>query len=554
MPDQLITQCPKCSTSFRINDAQLAAAKGAVRCGACLTVFSALDNLVSDSEPPSIAKVKQGSTSSKNAESNNAPISSWPQDNANDIAEGTPAAETSLDENTAPEETGSVVNETANSDPIPEDSDALAYEEPTPDDEGLFDSEEVLSADIPAEETTKLADISEASPNEEAGLFDSEEVLSADTPAEETTDIISFDNSITSEPSDSNEEQSASSKESDQQDQSEISNTGSSSDAFSHETDDTEHKTEEDLDIFQDSPEELSLSANHQDNNNTEDSESFLEDDLSDTFLNINTKEKTEFFTDDADKTSVTHITSNTDESWTEALLDDDEPEYQQKSNDELELSPKTTIDKEQPEEALSNQSIEEPLVASREPAVQDILSNLEASPVEFHTTPISSRPWAKIASYTLGLALCSILLLAEYAWYDFYKLSSNPSLRPWYGLACKALDCELPALIDVKKIKSANLVIRSHPKNKKALVVDAIITNKAAFKQPFPLLELTFSDFSDQVIASRRFKPYEYLGGELAGAKVMPAQTPIHIALEIIDPGKSAVNYQVKFYPSTQQ
>ncbi|MGC3194776.1 MJ0042-type zinc finger domain-containing protein, partial [Pseudomonas aeruginosa] len=36
------TQCPLCSTSFRVNVAQLGAANGAVRCGTCLIVFNAL--------------------------------------------------------------------------------------------------------------------------------------------------------------------------------------------------------------------------------------------------------------------------------------------------------------------------------------------------------------------------------------------------------------------------------------------------------------------------------------------------------------------------------
>lgn len=41
-----ITRCPHCDTSFRVNDAQLAAAGGAVRCGACLLVFTATEHLV----------------------------------------------------------------------------------------------------------------------------------------------------------------------------------------------------------------------------------------------------------------------------------------------------------------------------------------------------------------------------------------------------------------------------------------------------------------------------------------------------------------------------
>src|SRR5690606_16468204 len=51
MSTSLITQCPHCRTSFRVNQAQLSAARGAVRCGACLQVFSALQHLVGGQPP-----------------------------------------------------------------------------------------------------------------------------------------------------------------------------------------------------------------------------------------------------------------------------------------------------------------------------------------------------------------------------------------------------------------------------------------------------------------------------------------------------------------------
>ena len=38
-----ITQCPRCKTSFSISLAQLKLAKGKVRCGFCLQIFSALE-------------------------------------------------------------------------------------------------------------------------------------------------------------------------------------------------------------------------------------------------------------------------------------------------------------------------------------------------------------------------------------------------------------------------------------------------------------------------------------------------------------------------------
>ena len=46
----MFTQCPSCKTNFQVTAEQLKAANGDVRCGHCLTVFSALDHL-SEIEP-----------------------------------------------------------------------------------------------------------------------------------------------------------------------------------------------------------------------------------------------------------------------------------------------------------------------------------------------------------------------------------------------------------------------------------------------------------------------------------------------------------------------
>ncbi len=43
---KMVTRCPQCQTAFKITDAQLAIANGAVRCGACLHVFQARQHWV----------------------------------------------------------------------------------------------------------------------------------------------------------------------------------------------------------------------------------------------------------------------------------------------------------------------------------------------------------------------------------------------------------------------------------------------------------------------------------------------------------------------------
>jgi predicted Zn finger-like uncharacterized protein len=55
LESDFVTRCPKCETTFRVTETQLAAAHGAVRCGACLQVFAANDHLIHaesiDAEP-----------------------------------------------------------------------------------------------------------------------------------------------------------------------------------------------------------------------------------------------------------------------------------------------------------------------------------------------------------------------------------------------------------------------------------------------------------------------------------------------------------------------
>jgi predicted Zn finger-like uncharacterized protein len=99
----------------------------------------------------------------------------------------------------------------------------------------------------------------------------------------------------------------------------------------------------------------------------------------------------------------------------------------------------------------------------------------------------------------------------------------ARTSTARWFQELCPKLGCTVPSRVDIAHIKSSNLVVRSHPEFAGALVVDAIIYNRATFSQPFPLLELRFADLNGRMIASRRFKPGEYLSGELAGQTEMP-------------------------------
>ncbi|CAM3219678.1 hypothetical protein BZK31_16050 [Pseudomonas floridensis] len=182
------------------------------------------------------------------------------------------------------------------------------------------------------------------------------------------------------------------------------------------------------------------------------------------------------------------------------------------------------------------------------EPAVRDqSLLDLSDDPLQLDWQRPKPR-WGRRLAWSLLVMLALAGLAGQYIWYHFDQLARQDQYRPWFQQLCPQIGCKVPSKVDISQLKSSNLVVRSHPEFQGALVVDAIIYNRASFSQPFPLLELRFSDTSGQLIASRRFKPGEYLSGEMAGKEEMPPQTPIHIALDILDPGAKAVNYSLNF------
>jgi len=145
-------------------------------------------------------------------------------------------------------------------------------------------------------------------------------------------------------------------------------------------------------------------------------------------------------------------------------------------------------------------------------------------------------------------IALFLLALVAQVMFFQFQSWSTEPTLRPVYGVACRLLGCELPVMRDITQMRTKNLVVRSHPDLPNALIVDAVIVNQAGYAQVFPDLELRFAAVAGDLVAGRRFAPAEYLAGELTGVRLMPPDTPIQVSLEIEDPGPDAVNYTLTF------
>jgi predicted Zn finger-like uncharacterized protein len=196
----------------------------------------------------------------------------------------------------------------------------------------------------------------------------------------------------------------------------------------------------------------------------------------------------------------------------------------------------------------------DEPLIAgerigdNHEENKEELLANIQPEPVIFND-PANSRAW-RSAGWALILLLGLAGLTGQYLQANFDQLAKNPNFRPGFEHACNVFGCELPKQLDIKQIRTSNLIVRSHPERKKALMMDTILTNHALFQQPYPLLELRFTNSDGKVIAAGKFHPDQYLAGELLGSQQMPSQQPIHVSLPITDPGPDAVNYQLFLKP----
>ncbi len=148
----------------------------------------------------------------------------------------------------------------------------------------------------------------------------------------------------------------------------------------------------------------------------------------------------------------------------------------------------------------------------------------------------------------TLAILAGISTLILQYTYYNRDTLAKIVSLRPMLQFMCKQTGCLVPLLRDRSKIIFKSKNIYSHPKIKDALVVSAIIVNKASFSQDYPIIELRFENVRGEVIAGRRFNAMEYLNLPENQISEMHPNETIAINLAIKDPGNDMVSYEFTF------
>lgn len=152
-----------------------------------------------------------------------------------------------------------------------------------------------------------------------------------------------------------------------------------------------------------------------------------------------------------------------------------------------------------------------------------------------------------------VGTLLLIATLGIEYAWFNREKLNQIPQLHTWAEQLCQYIECKDITMRNPKKIELVSRNVYSHPNEKNALMINITMKNQADFAQPYPVMQIKFSDVRGGDVAARRFLPDEYLPSEIlqqasAQARLFEANTNMTFTMEIQDPGKQAMTYEFDF------
>ena len=142
-------------------------------------------------------------------------------------------------------------------------------------------------------------------------------------------------------------------------------------------------------------------------------------------------------------------------------------------------------------------------------PVTEHHLEMTEPVATAVRTTEISKRRWPWVTASLLAFGL----LLAQVAYFYRVELSAQlPGLKPALESYCGILNCTIPLPRQIDKMSLESSSMNQDLQQPNITQLDFLLHNRAAFAQAYPMVELTFLDGDEKVLARRRLKPADYL------------------------------------------
>ncbi|MBS4096408.1 MAG: zinc-ribbon domain-containing protein [Sulfuricella sp.] len=170
--------------------------------------------------------------------------------------------------------------------------------------------------------------------------------------------------------------------------------------------------------------------------------------------------------------------------------------------------------------------------------------------------TPPPPKPKKPLPRWVMplgSLALLAALVLQSAVHFRTELIAYNPTTRPLFEQLCGGLGCRvaLPQNPDLLSIETSSL--EAEPGRAGIVVLSAILRNRAAYAQSYPLFELTLTDYQDKLAARRIFQPQEYLPKDTDQKNGMPANEEVDVKLHLDLGELQAAGYRVYlFYSAT--
>jgi predicted Zn finger-like uncharacterized protein len=531
-----LTQCPQCFTSFKVTPAQMQAAKGMVRCGSCLSVFSANANLIrvrdNSPEPEELQEdLLEGLHESPPGQEIKAynvfgPYRSPepPPGTSNASAQTTtpsPAPATTDDEEANPARRA--LEAAAGMPGVNFDYGTAAapdtHEDPEPDQDSVATNsrlEDGTEEEMPDVDDTPYAD-------EEP--FHADDVSLGDLQLDDDLDVVEEDYD---EP---------------------LAYDNDDYDDLDFAEDDYAEPQTDDDDADHDPDEDEPGAAAFADDTPDDEDDDFMDEDHEDLDQAYHGDDPDPADPDDADEAEddfeLEVALSDDDFNPAEALAEDED-----EAPDDDNIVPAPVI--QQVDKAALRQylaTIEDEDAEDFSSLDEDSLDALDDEPVTLLQAPHRRRILQTTVLGLLNLALVSALAL-QYVDQHYLRLAGSARFAPYLPWICRILDCPPTQAEDLASLYSQEFLIRTHPAADNALELSFIFRNDAERDLPFPGLELSLSDDGDQLLANRLFTPDEYLPAELRLFDSMPGKSSIQVRLELQDPGEEAVNYTMAFKP----
>jgi predicted Zn finger-like uncharacterized protein len=159
----------------------------------------------------------------------------------------------------------------------------------------------------------------------------------------------------------------------------------------------------------------------------------------------------------------------------------------------------------------------------------------------------------ARARRRNLGYGIAALALLVLLALQYFFFMPEDaaqryPQFRGAIESLCEKFGCVLPERRDPSRIRVISRDVRVHPRYEGVLQIKATLTNAAKFRQPYPRVRFTLFNVNGQTIATRVFRPAEYLGRSVAASARLRPQTPFQVELDVLAPEEAAVSFEFQF------